>query len=116
MVEPGRAWWSVGGARWSAVSDFRPLDAPRQRSSLHVKAFIAGNAALALALLVLLITSFVRIASGHTPPSMQRASSGHSIVYLLYTWVRASCGDLRKNAGRTFTPPCAAAAPPPPPD
>ena len=68
------------------TSNFLFLNAMRQRSSLHVKMFVAGNAALALALTILLITSGVRIATGNAPPSIRREMSGHGLLYVLYTW------------------------------
>ena len=104
LVAGDALWYSVDSVRedkdqWTTLiisfvlytsiitSNFLFLNAMRQRSSLHVKAFIAGNAALAFALLALLIISAVRIATGRAPASMKRAWSAHSILYILYSWV-----------------------------
>jgi len=103
LVVVDAVWYSISGVirednRWSSLvisvviyssivaSNFLFLNAMRQRSSLHVKAFIAGNGALALTLTLLLVVSGVRIITGRAPPSIQREISGHGLLYLLYSW------------------------------
>ncbi len=106
------------------------LHAMSYRSSIHVKAYIAGNGTLACGLLVMMIVMFVRLELGDAPESVQRRWDGHRVLDIVYIWVLRlgfvlfwlaqaatytrlwSLYDVR-SAGLT---PLLPAAKPPPPD
>lgn len=69
------------------ASNFSFLHALYSHSGLHVRAGIAGNAALAIALICMLIVTLVRAAEGHVAASVHHDMSGHSWLYVIYTWV-----------------------------
>ena len=69
------------------VSNFAFLHAMYQHSGLHVRAGIAGNAALALALICMLLVTLARALGGHVAASVHAHTHGHSWLYVVYTWV-----------------------------
>ena len=62
------------------------LHAMRIQSAIHTKAFIAGNAALALTLAAVGVTLAVRVASGDVPESIAFKEKGQSWLRIIGTW------------------------------
>ena len=62
------------------------LHAMRIQSAIHTKAFIAGNAALALTLAAVGVTLAVRVANGDVPESIAFKEKGQSWLRIIGTW------------------------------
>lgn len=68
------------------LSNVAFLHAMRRRHALRVRCFIAGNAALAIGMLIMLIVTAYRIHLGALQPSVVHAAKGHSWLYEAGTW------------------------------
>lgn len=63
------------------------LAAMRFRSSLHVRAFIAGNVAMAFGVLLMLIVTVSRLLHGNAPASVEHFTSKHSTFFTVMSWL-----------------------------